>query len=131
MPTQLKIKDKSTSGESLHEFMLELLTEEVTVREVIRSRVYQEVKDYNAKLGTTFRGLVRPKDAVHEGFDFKFSAPRRVDWEKQFDAAIKAFKENRVLVLVDDQQVTSLDEELVLQPSTEVTFLKLLPLVGG
>lgn len=131
MATQVKIKDKSTAGESLREFMLDLLTEEVTVREVIRSRVYQEVKDYNAKLGTTFHGLVRPEDAVHEGFGFKFSVPRRLDWEKQFDAAIKAFKEDRVLILVDDQQVTSLEDEIVLTPDIEVTFLKLMPLVGG
>ena len=131
MSTTVTVKDTTPSGESLGERMLEFLTERVTVRELIRSRVYQEVKDYNAELGRTFRGLVRPQDAVHQGNGFRFDTPRRVDWEKQFKAALQAFQEGRILLLVEQGQVDSLEQELVLSPSSEVTFLKLLPLVGG
>ena len=35
---------------------LELLTERLSVRELIRSRVFQEVKDYNARKPEFFRG---------------------------------------------------------------------------
>ena len=54
-----------------------------------------------------------------------------VDWEKQFAKAVAAFRGNGLLVLVDDRQITELDEPIDLQPETKVTFLKLVPLVGG
>jgi hypothetical protein len=34
-------------------------------------------------------------------------------------------------MLVDDRQVEDLDEEIELRVSTEVSFVKLIPLVGG
>ena len=49
----------------------------------------------------------------------------------QFDKAVEAFGKQRFLMLVGDRQVESLDEELMLGVETEITFLKLVPLVGG
>ncbi len=42
--TQLKVCDETTAGEKTGEFVMDLLTERITVRELIRSRVYQEVQ---------------------------------------------------------------------------------------
>jgi hypothetical protein len=42
-----------------------------------------------------------------------------------------AFAGNQIIVLVDDHQVESLDEEIVVRPDTRVSFLRLTPLVGG
>jgi hypothetical protein len=42
-----------------------------------------------------------------------------------------AFGRNAFVVLVDDRQVAELDEEVHLRAGTRVTFLKLVPLVGG
>jgi hypothetical protein len=112
--------------------VLELLSERVTVRELIRSRVYQEVQDHNARRAQTFRGLVRP-----EGQEAALSGPRAtrghrpIDWKRQFARAVEAFEKGQVLVLVDDRQVESLEEELDVGPKTTVTFLRLIPLVGG
>ena len=131
MTTTLKITDQSTSGQSLGESMLELLTERITVRELIRSRVHQEVKDHNASSRNTFRGLVRPEGAAHEGSGFRFSAPRTIDWNKQFETAIEAFERRQVLILLDGKQLSELDQEITVMPKSEVTFVKLLPLVGG
>ena len=47
MSITLTVRDETTSGDILHEFALEVLTERITVRELIRSRVYQEVQDFN------------------------------------------------------------------------------------
>ena len=131
MTTTLKITDQSTSGQSLGESMLELLTERITVRELIRSRVHQEVKDHNASTRSTFRGLVRPEGATHEGGGFRFSAPRTIDWSKQFETAVEAFERRQILILLDGKQLSELDEEITVMPKSEVTFVKLLPLVGG
>lgn len=55
---------------------------------------------------------------------------RRIDQEAaEFNAAGRA--EFRGLVLTADRQIESLDEEIDLAQDDELTFLKLVPLVGG
>jgi hypothetical protein len=112
-------------------FVLDFLTERITVRELIRSRVYQEVKDYNTNQPEYFQGLVQPTDTEKTLNGYKFRQLRQIDWEKQFEKAIAAFEGNGFVILVDDEQVTELEEEIVVAPGTSVTFLKLVPLVGG
>ena len=131
MPTTIRIRDESTSGTPLGEAVIELLTDRVDVRELIRSRAYQEVKDYNARGGEEFRGLVRPTDAETTLNGYRLRKPRQIDWKRQFDRAIEAFDQGHILLLVDDRQVEDLDAQLVVSPSTTVTFLRLMPLVGG
>ena len=131
MPTTVKVRDESTAGGSLHQFALEILTERITVRELIRSRVYQEVQDYNQKQPEIFRGLVQPTDAEATQNGFRLKKRRPIDWKKQFEKAIEAFESNRILILVDDKQADSLDQEIVVKPGTEVSFLRLTMLVGG
>ena len=53
------------------------------------------------------------------------------DWEKQFAKAVTAFRGNGFLVLIDGRQITDLDETIRLTAQSQITFLKLVPLVGG
>jgi len=133
MATTITVQDKLTGGQDSYEFPLELLKERVTVRELIRSRVFQEVKDYNAKAasGGIFRGLVKPTDAEQELNGYRLRTHRQIDFQQQYDVAIEAFEKSRFLLLVDDRQVDTLDEEIDVTPKTQVTFLKLVPLAGG
>ena len=131
MANTLTIRDENLSGESLHTWALEVLSERLTVRELIRSRVYQEVQDHNAKQGQVFRGLVQPDDAEKALNGWKLKKPRPLDWKRQFERAVEAFEANQVLILVNDRQAESLDEEVTIAPGTSVTFLRLTPLVGG
>lgn len=126
------IRDETLAGaKDAREWALELLTERLTVRELIRSRVFQEVKDHNARASSTFVGLVRPADATEAPGGWHVARGRRVDWQAQFERAVEAFERQRILLLVDDVQVTSLEAQVVVQPTTRVTFLRLMPLVGG
>jgi hypothetical protein len=131
MPTTLTVRDETTGGGTLNEFALEVLTERITVRELIRSRVYQEVQDYNRRRPEVYRGLVQPTDAEKTLNGCKLPKARLIDWKKQFDKAIEAFEANGILILVDDKQAESLDEEIILRPDTRVSFLRLTMLVGG
>ena len=131
MPATLTIRDQSTGGGTLHEFALDVLTERITVRELIRSRVYQEVQDYNRRQPPVFQGLVQPTDAERALNGFKLKKPRQIDWKQQYEKAIEAFETNQILILVDEKQAESLEEEIVVQPVTRVSFLRLMPLVGG
>lgn len=131
MSATLTIRDETTAGEKLSEWSLEVPTERITVRELIRSRVYQEVQDYNLRQPEIYRGLVQPNDAERVLNGFKLRHPRQIDWKQQFEKALEAFKSNRILILLDERQLESLDEEIEIKLGAEVTFLRLQMLVGG
>ena len=134
MSTTLKIRDETTFSLGRDEdraFTLDVLAGRVTVRELIRTRVANEVSDYNLSQTEYFRGLVQPTDAERSLNGFKMRKGRMIDPEKQFELAIKAFYSNGFILLVNDRQVDELDEEIEIRPDTTVTFLKLVPLVGG
>jgi hypothetical protein len=132
MPSTLIVRDETTSGETTGRMTLEFLTERITVRELIRSRVYQEVKDHNLKAHQhVFQGLVQPSDAERELNGYRLRQPRQIDWKRQYEVALEAFEHNGFLVLVGDRQVENLDDEIEIKPGVEAAFLKLVPLVGG
>jgi hypothetical protein len=131
MATTITVRDETITGNSVSAFPVELLTERVTVRELIRSRVYQEVGDYNRRTPEYFRGLVQPTDAEQTLNGYKVRKARQLDWKAQFDKAIEAFQRNQFFILVDDKQVDELEDEVTLTPDTRVSFVKLVPLVGG
>ncbi len=56
---------------------------------------------------------------------------KKIDWEKQYNEALEAFKTNGFILLVDDRQAESLDQLFQIHSDTQISFLKLVPLVGG
>lgn len=130
MPT-LVIRDETTSGSSGADFRLDFLTEEITARELIERRVYEEVQAYNTARPGYFRGLVQPTDAEATLNGYKLRTQRQIDWRAQAKKALEAFQHNGYIILVGDHQVVSLDERIHLEIETPVTFLKLVPLIGG
>jgi hypothetical protein len=131
MPSAITIHDETSSGQRTAELTLEFLTERVTVRELIRSRVYQEVTEYNARQSGVFQGLVQPTNAERTLNGYQLKSKRRIDWEQQYALALRAFEGNGFLLLAGDRQLMDLDEELELRHDSSVTFLRLVPLVGG
>jgi hypothetical protein len=131
MAVTLTVRDESVAGGITHELAVEMLTERVTARELIRSRVYQEVQDYNLRQTGPFRGLVQPEDAERALNGPRTGKARPIDWKRQYERAVEAFEAGQVLLLVDDRQVDSLDEEFAVGPATVATFLRLTLLVGG
>jgi len=130
----LMIRDETATGDAVHEFPLEFPSERVTIRELIRERVYQEVSDYNfrsKRAGGLFRGLVQPTDTERTLNGFKVPKDRDIDWQAQFARALDAFGRNGFFILVDARQAETLDETFVIGPRTQVSFVKLTPLVGG
>lgn len=125
------IADETTSGERGGTWVLDIAEERLALREVIRRRVFQEVAEYNARQPAVFRGLVQPAGAELTRDGYTLREPRHVDAQAQYLLALKAFGRNGFVVLVGDRQVEDLDAEVDLPARTEVTFLKLVPLVGG
>ena len=61
MSVTVTIRDESSTGNVYNEVQLQIPNEKITVRELIRERVYQEVQDFNRQQDQQlFRGLVQP-----------------------------------------------------------------------
>jgi hypothetical protein len=103
----------------------------ITARELIRERVTQEVQSYNSHLTDIFQGLVAPTDAERVLNGNRIPKKHTIDLEKQCQIALEAFERNGFILLVDNQQVSELDEKIEIHSGTQVIFLKLTPLVGG
>ncbi len=133
MPQTLTIQDQTLGNEVQNSFSLDVLTEHITVRELIRSRVYQEAKDHNLRLkqnpAEDFASFASPVEAA-----LNKPKPRRtkqVDWKEQYGLAVQAVEKGRILILVGDRQVEDLDEDIEVRTDTVVTFLRLTLLAGG
>jgi len=136
MPVTLIARDETTSGDAYHEIPLEFPSERITVRDLIRERVYQEVQDFNRNQNEkVFRGLVQPTEAerVLNGnrTEYHLKKHREIQWKPQFENAVEAFQRSGFFLLIDDKQAESLDQEFTIGHETQVSFVKLTLLVGG
>jgi len=127
----LTILDENASGSILHRLELEISQEMLTVRELIAHRVHDEVAAYNERQGGVFQGLVQPTESEKVLNGYRLRPQKLIDAEQQVYRALEAFQQNGFFVLVNDQQVDSLDEEVWLGSGATASFLKLTPLVGG
>ncbi len=105
-------------------WQLDIQTEETSLREILRSRIYQEVSAYNTRQsGQLFAGLVQAEPQTDE--------PVTLDWESHYEQALQAFNRRSYIVLVDQWQIVQLDEPIHLHPTSTVRFFKLFPIIGG
>ncbi|MFF8842529.1 hypothetical protein ACF08N_07310 [Streptomyces sp. NPDC015127] len=93
--------DETTSGTRRAALGLGIAEERLELRELIRRRVAEEA-----------------------------TAAGR-DPQEAYERAVESFGRGGFLVLAGDRQITELDEHVDLSAATEVTFLRLVPLVGG
>ena len=131
MPSTITIFDESAPGKTQATFILELDVRKLTLRELIRQRVREEVARFNAARGEVFQGLIEPTESERVLNGYKLKKFRTLDWQRQFQTALDSFAANGFFVLVDGEQIEELDEPLELGKTAEVRFIKLMPLVGG
>lgn len=133
MLATLDIKDESMFGlaEQAYSFTLNFPTNRITVRELIETRVRDEVENYNQSQPEVFRLLVQPALAERVLNGFKFKEKKKIDWRAQYEKALEAFERNGFILLVDDLQIGDLNQVIEIEAKTSVTFLKLVPLAGG
>ena len=128
------IKDETGTGKEIAQMLVSFKKQKVTVEEIICQRVWQEVEAFNQRSNEIlFRGLVTPSEAEQtlNGVKPKVGAKKWIDPEKQVYVALDAFKKNGFFVIVDDEQVEHLDQKIELKEHTNISFIKLTPLVGG
>ncbi len=131
MPVTIHVWDEVVPGPRSEAKWVTVLEAETTAREIIRSRVRQEVECHNQSLPEVFCGLVQPEESERILNGFRMRVKRPLDWEAQFERACSSFKRNGFLLIVDGRQATDLDERIEVRAESEVQFVKLVPLVGG
>ena len=129
MPLTLPLLDETTAGHRRSAGTFQFDTANPTLREIIRLRVQQEVARFNAADYKMFQGLVQPEES--ERILNGVRTRPVLDWQRQFAKAVTAFQGNGFLVLLDDRQIMDLDETLHLTAQSKITFLRLVPLIGG
>ncbi len=127
----LVFRDETATGRELARFEVADQPEQLTVEEIIRLRVRDEVARHNAAPQPRFVGLVQPEDAEVDLNGYRLSRVRRLKWEVQADVAVAAFGRNGFLMFVGGRQVMDLAEVVDLGTAHDVAFVKLVPLVGG
>jgi hypothetical protein len=108
-----------------------------TLRELIAAIVEEEVRAFRER--QVERRLVR----VLSESEIEAQAQRgridsggrtlkqEVDEGVAVGVALQGFEDGLYLVLIDERQQRDLDEQVFLAPDSTVTFLRLVPLVGG
>ncbi len=127
----LVIHDETATGRHIDRMDLPDVPDTVTVRDIVRWRVREEVAFYNARPREVFHGLVQPSETETTVHGYRMRSPRRLDWRQQADAAEAAYGRNGFFVMVGDSEVASLDDVVDLGSDPHVRFVKLAPFVGG
>lgn len=131
MPITVQLWDETIPGHRSAAETVTIPKTRPTARQLIASRVRQEVERYNQSLPEVFRGLVQPEESEQIVNGFRLKTRRPLDSDVQIQRACSSFERNGFLLLVDGQQVAELDAEIDLHSDSEVQFVKLVPLIGG
>ncbi len=129
----LTIHDETATGRVLHTISLQFQEEYISVKDLIEARIRQEIAHYEAKVDAAYLpSLVQPSK-LESRLNAKGKNKKRayIDPEKQLYVALEAFQRNGFFILIDDEQAEDLDQRFLVDDSTQVSFIKLTPLVGG
>jgi hypothetical protein len=110
---------------------LQVASRAVTAESLIRQRVDMELARRAAAPAPVARARDAHPDEVALHPDRTTRGSTLPDPETAHRAALSAFAAGRIILLVDDRQVEGLETRIGLTETTEVTFLQLVPLVGG
>ena len=119
----ITVIDESTAGDRTERFELKSTALQLTAAELIELRVREEC-----------RLSSRPKFERIERQQVLNSAKevqREPDASELVERALKAFSQGAFLLLVNEQQISELNQIIPLGAASEAVFLRIIPLVGG
>ena len=149
MNSELETYDERRPGaERELRHRLELPVERITARDLIRCRIEADVAIHNAVERARLDGKIAADSAASNGWLVTPGAVERalngargvygpgshldlIESERLIAVALEAFARNGFFMIFDGRQVVDLDEVLTIEPDSAVTFLRLVPLVGG
>ena len=139
----------SAAGRSpLDPVFLRLVDEELTLAELIRRTVEEQVRELVVRrqrevadvrraldrqylTGSEVEAQAREQGAVRFPSQARRRPARTIDPEREVQRALDAFRRGVYHVFVDGRQVERLDSVVRFTPGARITFLRLTPLAGG
>ena len=131
MALTLLVNDETVRGERTHTARVKLEAAQCSVRQLLEQRIRQEAKRFNLERPVVFRALVRPADADETAQGFRMRRHRDVDADAQIRAALEACASGSLTVHIDGKAVLDIDAPVALNAESQVTFISLMPVVGG
>lgn len=140
MQTQVDIVEKVVGQTERRAFSLRLATQRIVARDILALHVRQEVDRLNDQARRNHNAHDRVASFLVGSHAHaaqtrlnprRRSAPKVLDPETEIATAIDGIIARRIIMLFDDREVEDLDAELTFTDSSVVTFLRLMPLVGG
>lgn len=134
------------AGPGLAPVRLELAAERISVRELIRRAVAEQIRELTGRQQAEAevvqlalaRQYLSAKDVEVQAETGRIrlpSGPKRaektLDTAREVGKALRGFEARAFRVVVDGETLESLDEEITLTRTSKVVFLRLMPLVGG
>ncbi len=128
-PMKLAIFDSSiTHTQNTQPVMFMLFDyEQVSAKALIRRRVTYEVEQFQQRreiINTLVPIEPHKKPYTSEVLD-------NINAEQYCQQAIDAFQQGRFFIIVDQEQITELEEMIRLREQSKIEFFRLTPLVGG
>ena len=140
MALQLAIVEEIVGHPERQSFQLKLVSERIVAREIVTSHVRAEVERQNDDLIRNRRDYQRVASILVGSHSHPIERalngrttrkPKLFDPEAEIESALAGIESNQIIMLFDDAQVEDLDQELTVTENSRVTFLRMVPLVGG
>ncbi len=131
MPTtSVLVEDKIAGQPPSEKYQLQLPGERIRVKDLIRLYVTDQVERFN-QLPTdcSSRHQSEEERVLNPSRPTQHTQPRNC--ETECERALSAFSTNGFFLLVDGNQVSELEEEVIIKSNMEISFLRLTPLIGG
>jgi hypothetical protein len=137
MPQQILLRDRLNGQPPTQSVVMDWQDGiPLTPRTLIMERVRSEWEAQKAERDAVANGQLKPLvDQAMMGrmnpYRFKSKGETAVTLGSVTSLALEGFTRNSFFLLVDGQQITDLDQEITLRPTSDVTFVRLMPLKGG
>jgi len=131
MKEMIKINDQDVRGNCYHSFRVPNTEEHLTVRNLIKMRIQNEIEKFNMLRPLCFYSLVQPEGAEITSKGYRLKEHRNIDWQQQFEKAIAAFDEKCFLINFDGRDFQSLDDVIETPDLVEINFVKFAEVIGG
>ncbi len=141
---QVRSRTIGTTQTPLPPVAFDLLTETLTIRELIAHAVEEQIYELQIqqKLDTqSVQHILNRQYLINAEIQaqaklgaVKMPEPieiRKIDVSRQIRKATEAFEKGVYVIVIDGEQADSLDQTVMLNPTSKITFLRLTPLVGG
>lgn len=123
MSLNVTVHDETSTGSILNLLKITLHQNQLSAKELIRIRVYQEVQNYNTKRTRCYRGLVQPEGSEPVINGYRMKRRYKLNPERIFKNALRSFEQKGFSILVNEHPVNDPNQEIEIGTETRLSFL--------